>query len=256
MAVYHLLELIKGNLVAAHLHERTDNGTYHIPQETVSADAEYPSAVIKTLPAGLGNMARDLFAGSVKGLNKMKAEDFADMAMNDLLRGFNPKKASKAIDVIKSNPMLDDYHTGIRDYNDVKTYREAVEEDFVGAPDYTESDARKAIETGRITVYSSKPIETGNFVTPSKMEAKSYAGGGKVYSKEISIEDVAWIDSIQGQYAPMEGESIRFRDGDEDLLYRIREEKKRATNGLKKRLRRFRSGKQSRTAPKRKRETR
>lgn len=38
------------------------------------------------------NMARDLFAGSVKGLNKMKAEDFADMAMNDLLNGFNPKK--------------------------------------------------------------------------------------------------------------------------------------------------------------------
>lgn len=37
------------------------------------------------------NMARDLFAGSVKGLNKMKAEDFADMAMNDLLNGFNPK---------------------------------------------------------------------------------------------------------------------------------------------------------------------
>ena len=34
------------------------------------------------------------------------------------------------------------------------------------------------------------------------MEAKSYAGAGKVYEKEVSIDDVAWIDDLQGQYAP------------------------------------------------------
>lgn len=38
------------------------------------------------------DMARDLFSGSVKGISKMSADDFADMAFNDLLNGFNPMK--------------------------------------------------------------------------------------------------------------------------------------------------------------------
>lgn len=36
-------------------------------------------------------MARDLFAGKNSMLNGMRAEDFADMAMNDMLRGFDPR---------------------------------------------------------------------------------------------------------------------------------------------------------------------
>ncbi len=64
---------------------------------------------------------------------------------------------------------------------------------------------REALDTGKIKVYSSYPIEQGIFVTPSKTEAKSYSGTGKVYSKEISLEDVAWIDPTQGQYAKVEG---------------------------------------------------
>lgn len=40
-------------------------------------------------------MARDLFAGKNSMLNGMRAEDFADMAMNDLLRGFKPSVAER-----------------------------------------------------------------------------------------------------------------------------------------------------------------
>ena len=44
------------------------------------------------------NMARDLFAGNNSRLKKMSAEDFADMALNDLLRGFNPKNKAKNVE--------------------------------------------------------------------------------------------------------------------------------------------------------------
>lgn len=54
---------------------------------------------LKELLGRYWTMARDLFAGSVKGLDKMKAEDFADMAMADLLGGFNPSAAAKNNDI-------------------------------------------------------------------------------------------------------------------------------------------------------------
>lgn len=54
---------------------------------------------LKELLGRYWTMARDLFAGSAKGLKKMKAEDFADMAMADLLGGFNPSAAAKNNDI-------------------------------------------------------------------------------------------------------------------------------------------------------------
>lgn len=77
----------------------------------------------------------------------------------------------------------------------------AVKDEWVGTPDFTLVDAAKALKKGKVTVYSSYPIENGVFVTPSKMEAESYAGDGKVYSKEMNLDDVAWIDSNEGQVA-------------------------------------------------------
>ena len=50
-------------------------------------------------------------------------------------------------------------------------------------------------------MYSSYPIKNGTFATPSKMEAMSYASSDKVYSKVVSLYDLAWIDPTQGQYA-------------------------------------------------------
>jgi hypothetical protein len=81
--------------------------------------------------------------------------------------------------ILKSNPMLDDYHTGIRTIDDIQ----------------------QALNSGYINVYSSKPIKIGTFVTPSKHCAKDYAGSNHIYSKRVNIYDVAWIDTYEGQYA-------------------------------------------------------
>lgn len=61
-------------------------------------------------------------------------------------------------------------------------------------PDFTPRDAHIADAKGKVTIYSSHPITEGVFVSPSKMCAQDYAGGGKIYSKEVSIKDVAWMD--------------------------------------------------------------
>lgn len=53
---------------------------------------------LAALLKGYWEMARDLFAGNNIRLKKMSAEDFADMALNDLLRGFNPKNKAKNVE--------------------------------------------------------------------------------------------------------------------------------------------------------------
>jgi hypothetical protein len=102
--------------------------------------------------------------------------------------------------------MMDDIHRGIRSEADIKTWKEAMEdwESFVYW-DFTKKDAQKALESWKITVYSSKPIENWNFVSTSKNMAQDYAGwkGSKIYSKEVSIDDVAWLDWDEWQFAKL-----------------------------------------------------
>lgn len=111
----------------------------------------------------------------------------------------------KQLEIIKkTNPMLDDYHVGIRTVEDIKTFDEVIndKESFAWG-DFSKEDAEKALKTGRITIYSSYPIEQGTFVSTSKIQAEEYAGGknGKVYSKTVPIEEIAWINGDEGQYA-------------------------------------------------------
>ncbi len=108
----------------------------------------------------------------------------------------------------QSNPASDEYHTWIRSAEDIKTFQETLTDpEWEGYdsfdPDYTQEMAQEAIKSGVITVYSSYPIENGVFVSPSRMEAESYSGNGKVYEQTVRLEDVAWIDPTQGQYAPV-----------------------------------------------------
>lgn len=116
----------------------------------------------------------------------------------------------KQLDIINNtNPSPDNYHTWIRSTDDIKTFEEAFFEDgeYSGMdPDFTEEMARHSLNKGKITIYSSYPIENGVFVSPSKMEASQYSGGdeSKLYSKEVNINDVAWIDGAEGQYAKVE----------------------------------------------------
>lgn len=112
--------------------------------------------------------------------------------------------------VLEHNPAPNDVLTWIRSKDDVLTFTEGLEFDGVEVddleaesftPDYSGADAQRAIDTGYIEVFSSYPIDQGVFVTPSRMEAESYAGNKNVYRKVVPLADVAWIDSLQGQYA-------------------------------------------------------
>ena len=120
----------------------------------------------------------------------------ADMGLGD-------SRKEKQLEIIKKyNPMRDDYHVGIRNINDIKTFEEAIKDDesfYWG--DFEREDAEQALKDGVITVYSSKPIGQGVFVSTSKNQAKDYAGGGQIYSKTIPIDDVAWINGDEGQFA-------------------------------------------------------
>lgn len=57
---------------------------------------------LREILSNFWNMARDLFAGKVEGIENLTAEDFADMVLGDLARGYNPVRArteqSKALD--------------------------------------------------------------------------------------------------------------------------------------------------------------
>lgn len=114
--------------------------------------------------------------------------------------------------VNRLNPMTDDYHTGIRTIEDIKTYQETFEdpESFV-YPDFSKQDAQNALDTGSITVYSSKPLDENKaqFVSPSKMQAEDYAGGQKVYSKEVKLDEVAWINGDEGQLVGGRGQKFQ-----------------------------------------------
>ena len=123
-------------------------------------------------------------------------------------RGSSVKERQLAV-ILSSNPADDanrSYHTWIREVGDIHTFQEAMaldgyteNDDFT--PDFKASDVKDALRSGNVTVYSSHPIRNGVFVTPSRMEAQSYAGGGRVYSQKVRLSDVAWIDGLQGQLA-------------------------------------------------------
>lgn len=113
--------------------------------------------------------------------------------------------------IMEKNPAPDNYHTWITKISDILSFNEALnlseyvdDKGMAFDPSYPYSIAENALETGKIMVYSSYPIEQGVFVTPSFMDAQTYAGGGQVYSKEVELSDVAWIDPIQGQYAKVD----------------------------------------------------
>lgn len=144
----------------------------------------------------------------------------------------NPEKVNENISALKkkqfeiiskNNPSPDEYHTWIRKADDIKTFAETLndsdwEEHSDFDPDYTWDMAQDALKSGKITVYSSYPIEQGVFVTPSKMEAESYSGNGKVYTKNVRLDNVAWIDPTQGMYAEVNEVAAKNVNGKLSLL--------------------------------------
>lgn len=130
--------------------------------------------------------------------------------------GADLKKREQFRIIQNHNPAPNSYSTWIRSAEECHTFGEVLEdpewEDYDEFnPDYDRSMAQRALESGRITVYSSYPISQGVFISPSRMEAESYSGSGKVYRKTVNISDVAWIDPTQGQYAKTGSKEKRDR---------------------------------------------
>lgn len=138
------------------------------------------------------------------------------------------RKAAQFAIIRDSNAADDDYHTWIRSAAEIKTLSETLADPEWAEydeydPDYTRQMAEDAVRTGKITVYSSYKIGSGVFVTPSRMEAESYSGKGKVYSKTVNVADVAWIDPTQGQYAPTNTTDIRYSQETDEEYRRLAE---------------------------------
>lgn len=116
----------------------------------------------------------------------------------------------KQLEIIQKNnpkdPSINASATWVESVKDIQTWEEAMHDDTYGegdvTPDFKWEDAQKALKNGYIVVYSSYPIGQGTFVSPSKMIAETY--GKNVHSKLVKLEDVAWIDMSEGQYAKVE----------------------------------------------------
>lgn len=128
-------------------------------------------------------------------------------AMRDAYDPVQDRKEAQLELILRENPMQDDYHTGIRSVKDINTaeeaFRQAIEDGEGTNPDFTTDMMEDSLRSGHVTVYSSGPIKKGSFITPSRMMANDYAGGGRIYSKRVPLKEVAWIDDAEGQYAPV-----------------------------------------------------
>ena len=159
--------------------------------------------------------------------NKQREEN---QQPNDRRHNNDTSRASRRrrqLEIIQNtNPAYVDHLTWIRSVEDIHTLQETLEmsdwapyDEF--DPDYSKQDALNAIKNGKIKVYSSHPIGQGVFVTPSKMEAQTYAGDGTVYEQVVNIDDIAWIDPTQGQYAKVEAglDNSAFSMPENDIRY-------------------------------------
>lgn len=135
-----------------------------------------------------------------------RLDDIYPEYTGDTIRIIDPAELKQAqYEVIqRTNPMQDEYHVGIRSVNDIKTFDETIDDkdSFVWG-DYSQEDAKRDLAKNEITIYSSKPIENGVFVSTSYRQAQEYAGGkgAKVYKKTVPLDYVAWISGDEGQFA-------------------------------------------------------
>ena len=135
-----------------------------------------------------------------------RLDDIYPEYTGETIRIIDPAELKQAqYEVIqRTNPMQDDYHVGIRSVEDIKTFDETIndKDSFVWG-DYSQEDAKRDLAKNEITIYSSKPIENGVFVSTSYRQAQEYAGGkgAKVYEKTVPLDYVAWINGDEGQFA-------------------------------------------------------
>ena len=144
----------------------------------------------------------------IQGMPDKRLDEVIKSVLKTYLRESERKDLQLSL-ILNSNPPDDKNmpgHAWIRSTGDIHKWEETLENFGYGdlTPDFRKKDVEKALRQGGMVVYSSKPITNGTFVTPSRMEGRNYAGGGKVYAKYVDLDDVAWLDALQGQYAKVE----------------------------------------------------
>lgn len=159
-------------------------------------------------------------------MNTTNSSDNSTRSERIVNNNFTDNTKQEQLNIIQqTNPMQDDYHTGIRTLDDIKTFQEAYDTakqeatdggwtEYASYPDITNEMIDEALNTGKITVYSSNTIKNGTFVTPSYEQALEYAGmdSSKVKSRVVNVDDVAWIDLDEGQYAKIKKDTVaRFQ---------------------------------------------
>ena len=166
------------------------------------------------LESGLSKLDTELY-NHIISIRKNEAQPSAEKTSsfsNEQDNTLSNEHMQQQFEIInKYNPAPNSYQTWIRGAAEIKSFEDTLKDsDFEGwktegfDESYSARNAEFALKSGKITVYSSHPIKQGVFVTPSPMEAKSYSADGKIYSKEVFLDEVAWIDPTQGQYANVE----------------------------------------------------
>ena len=181
---------------------------YGLNQQLKAAEKGYNSPYDYYVGESKKNFRQDFESRPDK--YKAKIADIESQAQRQAALGqdianASPRKLAQFNLIQQKNPAPNETLTWIRSPKDILTWDEAIAgaegDNAFTWPDYTLEDALRDQKKHSMTVYSSYPIKGGTFVTPSRQQASDYAGGGRVYSKVIRPDDVAWINGDEGQYA-------------------------------------------------------
>ena len=123
----------------------------------------------------------------------------------------------KIFATIQEEADADDNHILFRVAENVGSFEDAISnakdkgyESLSAYPDVTNQMLEDALASGRIMVYSKDPIAGGTTVSPSVQRASELSGpDAQIYSKDVSIDQVAWETPDEGAYTT--NDDIRFR---------------------------------------------
>lgn len=132
-------------------------------------------AKIRDLLSKFWKMSRDLFAGKVRGIEKLKGEDFADMMLGDLLGHFDPGKKNKEWEAKRDREYMEAVERG-----DMEKAQRMVD-DAAERTGYT-VDAYHGTMNGKFTVFDNTKGESHSVIpyknlhvfTSSKNVADTY----------------------------------------------------------------------------------
>lgn len=131
----------------------TSSGEHYIYTVELHQEKKSSSVPGPQLPNGKGNesVKRPIHNGTKNSFN-----DDNISQKNRNVNTLEGKKLKQLEIIQQTNPMTDDYHTGIRSVDDIKTAEEVFTDDpddYI-YPDFTVEDGQRALETGEVTVFS------------------------------------------------------------------------------------------------------